>query len=301
MGDLGEAGKFHTSVLLKEAIDGLEIEPGEKYIDCTLGGGGHAEEILKRGGIVLGIDCDEEAIDYVGKNLTNLPNGTNLKLAKGNFKDLEEIAVKNGFEKVSGILFDLGVSTHQLLTTERGFSFQSDSLLDMRMDQELAVKAADLVNGLNEGELYELFIKLGEEHHAWAIARALVCERALKSIKTGRELAQIVGGVRGLRNLRGKLHPATKVFQALRIAVNDELNNLKEALPQAWELLEKKGRLVVISFHSLEDRIVKNFFKEQEQKGKLEILTKKPIAPSSEEIMGNQKSRSAKMRVAKIF
>ena len=283
---------YHTPALLKEAIGGLNVKAEEKYIDCTLGGMGHSLEILKRGGEVLAFDVDPEAIENAKKNLSNLSKGTNLKLARGNFKDLEKIAKENGFEKVSGILFDLGVSTHQLLKEERGFSFNTDAVLDMRMDPNLTVTAKDLINGLQKEELYELFTKLGEEHNAWGISRAIVRARTVKPIETGRELAEIIGGA------RGKVHPATNVFQALRIAVNDELNNLREALPQTLELLEKDGRLTILSFHSLEDRIVKNFFKENEEKGIFKIITKKPITPSEKEILLNPRARSAKLRIA---
>jgi len=168
------------------------------------------------------------------------------------------------------------------------------------MDPDLKVTAADLVNGLNEGELYELFKKYSEEYHSRAIARAIIRARAIKPIKTCNELAEIVVGARGRRGRFDRTHPATRVFQALRIAVNDELNNLRQALPQAVELLEKKGRLVVLSFHSLEDRIVKNFFKNKAEEGILRILTKKPIRPDKEEIKANPRSRSAKLRIAEL-
>ena len=286
---------FHTPVLLKEAIDYLNVETGAKYIDATLGGGGHTEEILRRGGKVLGIDCDPEAIEYAGLRVQDSGFRENLRLARGNFKDLKSIALSESFDKVSGIIFDLGVSTHQLLTPSRGFSFNTETPLNMRMDPQLAVTAADLINGLGKGELYELFFKLGEEHNARAVAQAIVRARALAPIKTCDELAQIIIQARPKRGSFDRTHPATRIFQALRIAVNDELNNLREALPQAVELLRPKGRLVVISFHSLEDRIVKEFFR---QEARFLILTKHPIKPSLEEKRRNPRSRSAKMRVA---
>lgn len=286
---------FHTPVLLREAIDFLRVKPGGKYIDATLGGGGHTEEILRRKGEVLGIDYDPEAIEHVKFKIQNSKFKVNLTLVRGNFRDLKKIALSNNFDKVSGIIFDLGVSTHQLLTPSRGFSFNTDAVLDMRMDPQLKVTAADLINGLGKGELYELFSKLGEEHNALAIAQAIVRTRALAPIKTCNELAQIVLRVRPRRGHFDHTHPATRIFQALRIAVNDELNNLKEALPQAVELLAPEGRLVVVSFHSLEDRIVKEFFKEEKN---LAILTKHPLRPSKQEIRDNPRSRAAKMRVA---
>lgn len=284
---------FHTPVLLGEATDYLKVCPGGKYIDATIGGGGHTAEILKRGGTVLGIDWDPEAINYVGSRVKGLGFRKNLILVRGNFKDLEVIARSNDFNEVGGIIFDLGVSSHQLLTPERGFSFATDAPLDMRMDPQLAVGAADLVNGLDRGELYELFSKLGEEYDT-RIVRAIVRARAIESIKTCRQLADLVVGVKGGKQ-GAKIHPATRVFQALRIAVNGELENLRLVLPQAVELLKIGGRLVVISFHSLEDRIVKEFFKNE---SKLKILTKHPIRPSEAEIGANPRSKSAKMRVA---
>lgn len=291
---------FHVPVLLKGAIEGLNVRQGGKYIDATIGGGGHSLEILKRGGKVLGIDVDPEAIRYVEESIKYQVAGikSNLTLVRGNFVHLKEISKDHGFTKVAGILFDLGVSSHQLETDYRGFSFNTEAALDMRMDPNLQVTAADLINGLNEGELYELFSKLGEEYHSRAIARAIVRARAIKPIKTCNELAGIVVKARGGRGRFDRTHPATRVFQALRIAVNDELNNLRKALPQALELLEKEGRLVILSFHSLEDRIVKNFFKEQQTEGVLGILTKKPIRPRQEEIRINPRSRSTKMRIA---
>ncbi len=285
--------EYHIPALLQETVDGLNIKPGKKYIDATLGGGGHTKEILSRGGVVLGIDLDPEAIENANLTLKT----EHLKPAQGNFAHLKEIAEENGFTEVAGILFDLGVSSHQLEKAERGFSFNTDAPLDMRMDPSLAVSAADLVNGLTEKELYELFIKYAEEFHSRAIAHALVRARTLKPIKTCNQLAEIIVRARG-KGRGERTHPATRVFQALRMAVNDELNNLKNALPQALELLDKNGRLAVLSFHSLEDRIVKNFFKEEKQKGFLNILTEKPIVPKEEETERNPRARSAKLRIA---
>jgi len=219
---------------------------------------------------------------------------------QGNFVDLEKIAKDKGFDKVDGILFDLGVSSHQLGTEERGFSFRSNAKLDMRMDPSLQVTAADLVNGLNSGELYELFTKFSQEKLARPIARAIVLARNVNPIVTGVQLAKIIEPIYK-KHYRGKskIHPATKVFQALRIAINDELNNLKRGLFQAIELLKPDGRLIVISFHESEDRIVKEFFKQKAKEEILEILTKKPIGPSEKEIADNPRSRSAKLRSAK--
>lgn len=281
----------HTPVLLKEIVDSLKIEKGKKYIDATIGGGGHTVEILKHGGKVLGIDVDEDAIEYL-KSKFKIEK--DLILVKGNFREIDKIARLKGFDKVAGILLDLGVSSYQLENKERGFSFQNEGLLDMRMDKDLNVKALDLVNGLNKRELCELFIKLGEEYNARAIVEVIIKSRTIKPIETTLELSKIIE-----KTTKGfsKINPATKVFQALRIAVNDELNNLKEALPKAMDLLEKNGKLCVISFHSLEDRIVKNYFLQFQKSGKGNILTQKPKGACLEEIKINRRSRSAKLRV----
>lgn len=289
------ASDYHVPVLLKETIDLLKVEPGKKYIDATLGGGGHSKEILNRGGELLAIDRDPEAIENFRNYLKSACPASPPKLSWGNFEDIDKFAQEQGFERVDGILFDLGVSSHQLETPERGFSFSSPLPLDMRMDPRLSLSAKDLINVLNEGELYELFTKLGEEQYSRRFARAVCRARRVKPIETCSELAEIIAKA---APGRGHLHPATKVFQALRIAVNDELNSLKAALPKTLEILKPKGRVVVISFHSLEDRIVKEFFRSQEESGKLTILTKKPIVPSMKEVEQNARARSAKLRSA---
>jgi len=290
---------FHKPVLLKEAIEFLAVKSGEKYIDATLGGGGHSEAILKSGGILLGIDCDPEAIEAARRRLSsacpaplNAGPGASWRLVRGNFGDLKEIALKNDFFPVAGVLFDLGVSSHQLETDYRGFSFNLKGPLDMRMDPDLKVTAADLINCLGEHELAEIFFKFGEEKFSRRIARAICRARQLAPIKTADELAEIILRARPRQGRFDRTHPATRCFQALRIAVNDELNNLKKALPQALEILKPGGRLVVLSFHSLEDRIVKNFLKEKAEKGEIKILTKKPIRPTEAEIKENPRSRS---------
>lgn len=288
---------YHVSVLLQETIDLLQIKPGGKYIDGTLGGGGHTTEILKRGGRVLGIDVDEEALSFVKNELQikHYELQDNLVLVKGNFKDIDTIARENDFETVAGILLDLGISGHHVDTAERGFSFQKEGPLDMRMDKTLGVTAEDLVNGLTKNELVELFTRFGEEGFAQAIARGIVTSRKEKRIETTTELAQIIK--RAVPYSKKGFHPATKAFQALRIAVNDELHSIVDALPKAVSLLESGGRLAVISFHSLEDRIVKQSLREFEEKGLGKIITKKPIVPSDEEILINNRSRSSKLRV----
>ena len=291
--------RFHEPVLLKEAIEYLRIKPGEKYIDATVGGGGHAQAMIALGGRVLGIDCDPEAISAARKYLSSacplrrdVGVNTSWRLARGSFAGLQRIAQAHGFNKVRGILFDLGVSGYQLETADRGFSFNLEGPLDMRMNPDLKVKAADLVNGLNKRELNELFEKLGEEDDSGRISQAICCARQIAPITTTKQLAEIIVKARRKRGRFEKTHPATRCFQALRIAVNDELNNLRIALPQAVGLLKKEGRLLVISFHSGEDRIVKQFFREN-----LRLVTKKPIRATKEEIVANPRSRSAKLRV----
>lgn len=282
---------FHKPVLLKEAIEFLNVKPGKKYIDATVGGGGHTAAILRKGGTVLGIDTDPEAVRFAKEFLAAEVSifNSQFSIVQGNFKDIEKIAKENKFFPVAGVLYDLGLSSYQLEQSGRGFSFQKEEPLDMRADPDLKVTAADLIHGLSENELYKLFKKFGEEQRARAIARVVVQQRAVSPIRTSKELADLITGYSGGR----RIHPATRVFQALRIAVNDELNSLESSLPQALELLEPKGRLVVISFHSLEDRIVKRAFSNF-----LEgiILTKKPVTPTSREVLQNPRARSAKLR-----
>ncbi len=311
---------FHTPVLLNEVIDYLNVREGKKYIDATVGGGGHAVEIAKRGGVLLGIDYDPEAVAAATEKVRGLNQSPNRLpaqaglvaqslLVQGNFKDIDKIAQKHGFEKVDGILFDLGMSSWQIEKSGRGFSFQKDELLDMRVDPALKVSAADLINGLTTKELYELFTKFGEEKFSRRIANTISRARRIKRIERTNELANLIEKVyshsfaQNSRKFANRIHPATRVFQSLRIAVNDELTNLRDALPKAVNLLEPGGRLVVISFHSLEDRIVKNFIRmytneDELDANKLKILTKKPVRPTAEEIEKNPRARAAKMRAA---
>lgn len=287
--------EYHISVLLQEAIDALRIESGNRYIDATLGGGGHTTAILERGGKVLGIDQDQDALDFVRANSKKHSENGTLYLVKGNFKDIDSLARDNGFENLAGILFDLGVSSHQFDQAERGFSFQKEGSLDMRMDRDLKVKASDLIQVLTKGELYELFTKLGEERFARSIIESIIRARQIKKIETTTELAEIIR--KAVPYQQKGINPATRVFQALRIAVNDELNSLVEALPKARDLLGDHGRLVVITFHSLEDRIVKHQFKDWAEQGLGTIITKKPIVPTQEEMEQNKRSRSSKLRI----
>ncbi len=289
---------YHTPVLLKEVIDLLKVKKGEKIIDATLGGGSHTKALLEKRAQVLAIDLDEEAIDYAKKNL--VPD-KNLILAKGNFRDLKEIAHLNSFGKVSAVFFDLGVSSHQIDTPERGFSFLKGGPLDMRMDKSSNLTAETLVNLLEKGELNDIFNKFGQERRSWVISSSIVRARRIKAIKTTGDLAGIIQEAYGIKsddvsdftkNLINK-----RVFQALRIAVNDEIESIKEALPKAYELLESGGKIAVISFHSLEDGVVKKMFKDFKRKNMGTIITEKPIEASEEEVRNNSRAKSAKLRV----
>lgn len=319
-GDGPEMNGFHTSVLTKEVIDFLRPSKGKLFIDATAGGGGHTFELLRRGAKVLALDRDPEAIEHIKSNInyhvkdplrseasevrqrrqiSNIKIGRDLILVRGNFNRVGEIAKANGFGAVSGILFDLGVSSYQIDTAPRGFSFQKKGPLDMRMDPSLKITAADIINNFDKRRLNEIFKHFGQEKLSWPIADAIYRARQIKKIETTQNLAQIVRGVyskRGeSRKQKLKIDPATKVFQSLRIVVNSELINLEETLPQTVDLLESEGRLVTISFHSLEDTIVKRFFKHQ---SRLRVLTKTPIGPSEEEKTLNPRSRSARLRAA---
>ncbi len=297
MRGIGRMNNYHRSVLLQQTIEQLNVQSGKRYIDGTIGGAGHTLEILKRGGKVLGIDQDQDALDYIEKEW-RIENGEwskNLILEKGNFKDIALIAKEHGFMGVAGILLDLGISSHHVDTPERGFSFQKEGPLDMRMDKDLHVQASDLVNVLTKGELYDLFTKLGEERFARSISASIISARKIKRIETTTELATIIR--KAVPYSQKDVNPATRVFQALRIAINDELNSLIEALPKAITVLDSGGRLVVISFHSLEDRIVKRTFLGFAEKGLGTIITKKPVIPTEEEREQNKRSRSSKLRV----
>lgn len=286
---------YHTSVLLQEVLTLLAVRHDGLYIDCTLGGGGHTFKIIEKGGRVLGFDVDEDAIAFVKERLRekNLNEGEELTIVQSNFNVVGKIAPKLGFGKVDGILMDLGVSSHQFDEPSRGFSFR-DGPLDMRMGKALGVSAGDLVNGLTEKELRELFERFGEEPFARKIAKRITEARRKSPIKRTEELAELI---RATVHGEQGIHPATRVFQALRIAVNDELNILQEVLPQAVELLKPQGRLAVISFHSLEDRIVKQMFEQLKKEDKVRMVTNKPVTASEEEVLQNKRARSAKLRV----
>lgn len=281
---------YHNSVLMREVIGFLKPEPGKLIIDATAGGGGHTEELIKKGASVLAIDRDPEAIHEIEKKGLK-----NLILVNDNFTHIYKIAQENGFEAVDGILLDLGVSSHQVDTASRGFSFNKSGPLDMRMDTNVNVTAQDIVNHFEKRRLNEIFKNYGQEKFSLAIADAICVARQIKPIQTTEELANIVSEVYRKKRIKTNLHSATKVFQALRVVVNSELLNLEEVLPQTVRLLKGQGRIVVISFHSLEDAIVKRFFKGNSE---LNVLTRSPVSPGNPEIEENLRSRSAKLRAA---
>ncbi|HCL80747.1 MAG TPA: 16S rRNA (cytosine(1402)-N(4))-methyltransferase [Nitrospiraceae bacterium] len=285
---------IHTPVLLEETMEMLDIRENGTYVDATVGLGGHAAAVLSRlgsSGRLVGIDRDENALGYARQRLGNNRGA----LKKGSFSGLQDILLSLDIHKVDGILFDLGVSMMQLKGMERGFSFLSDSRLDMRMDTEQELTAWDIVNKYPEKEMERILREYGEDPYAKRTAKTIVFNRMKKKIDTCRELADIISKACGRR---GKIHPATRAFQALRIEVNREMDELKNGLASAVNMLTSDGRLCVISYHSLEDRIVKNFIRESAREGVLKILTKKPLTPAYEEVRRNPSSRSAKLRGA---
>ncbi len=289
--------KIHQPAMLKETIENLNIQPNHWYLDATFGRGGHTEAILNAGGKVLALDCDQDAIEYGRQALAQPIANNQLILVKSNFIHAEQVMKANHLSRLSGALFDFGASSDQLLAPNRGFSFQHESALDMRMDQELGVSAADLIQVLSAQQLTNLFRSAGGETQAGAIAKAI--KTAPNPIKTTKQLVELIENLN--RHKRGKLHPATKVFQALRIAVNCELDNIEQALPKVSELLESKGRMVCLAFHQGEDKIVKNFFAELTKLGQAKLLTPKPLTPSSQEISDNPRSRSTKLRAIELI
>jgi 16S rRNA (cytosine1402-N4)-methyltransferase len=282
----------HLPVMLREVMELLNPRVGGVYVDATIGYGGHSENILKligSDGKIIGIDRDEEALNIAEKRLSD----SRVILKRGNFSDMENLLYQEGIPGVDGILFDLGVSMMQLKSPERGFSFISDKRLDMRMDRRQKMSAWDVVNKYPERDLDRILREFGEERLSKKISKAIVRWRSRKTIDTCSELSKIVEGAYGGR---GRSHPATKTFQALRIEVNRELEELRAGLDTSLRFLKKNGRLCVISYHSLEDRIVKNFMINSSKKGLLKIITKKPKTPSPEELKLNPSSRSAKLR-----
>jgi 16S rRNA (cytosine1402-N4)-methyltransferase len=291
----------HKSVLLQKAIDGLEIKSGDIFVDGTLGGGGHSEEVCKRFGDkvkVIGIDMDSEAISRAEKRLSD--QDFKVTFLQGNFRNIDTILSSVGMTKVDKILLDIGLSSNQFEDSGRGFSFQKDEPLIMSFKKELEnqdLTAGEIVNRWDEENLEAILQGYGEEQFAWRIARAIVSKRALKPIQTTFELVDIILGATPKFYHHRKIHPATKTFQALRIAVNDEIRALKEGVQKSFEILNPSGRLAVISFHSLEDRVVKQFFNEYEKSGLGKKISKKPIVVNKEETEENPRSRSAKLRI----
>lgn len=294
----------HIPVLLREAIEALQVQPGRRYVDCTVGEGGHAAAILERGGRLLGIDIDPQAIAVARETLH--PYGQNAILINDSYEYLERICSETGFRPVHGVLFDLGMSSAQLADSNRGFSFHQDSPLNMRYSPAQELSAETIVNTYSVDELAILIEQYGEERRSRQIARSIVANRP---ISTTLRLATVVEKAVGFR---GRIHPATRTFQALRIAVNQELKRLETALKQVAAVLCLGGRLVVISFHSLEDRLVKSFMRLEStdcicpprtpvcqcgHKATYRLITKRVITPSPDEVLANPRSRSARMRV----
>ena len=288
--------RWHEPVLLYEVLSLLDPKPGRLICDATVGTGGHAEAILARGAELVGLDKDPQALELARARQARF--GPRVQLLHADFRDLRTALSRLGVKAIDGVLFDLGVSSLQLDSPARGFSFREEAPLDMRMDPAQPRTAAELVNRLPEPELARILWEYGEERYARRIARAIVRARDKAPIRTTSELARLVA--RCYPPGRHRIHPATRTFQALRIAVNDELSVLEEGLTQAIELLSPGGVVCVISFHSLEDRIVKHLFRERAAKGKLELLTKKPLRPSAEEVARNPRARSAKLRAARV-
>jgi len=300
----------HAPVMLEEVMEFLRPEAHKKYLDATLGGGGHAEQILLRSspdGKVLGLDRDEEAIAAAQQRLESF--GDRLVTRQANFREAKAVLREIGWQKLDGVFLDLGLSSHQIGSPDRGFSFQVEARLDMRMDRRQSLDAYQVVNTFSVSELERILREYGEEPRARRIALAIGERRKRKAVETTRELAEIVAGVAGKK--RGSIHPATRTFQALRIAVNRELENLAGFLEDAYELLLSEGRMVVISFHSLEDRLVKGAFRKWSRNclcpprtpfcrcgwsQKARLLRPTPLRPSQEEVRLNPRARSARLR-----
>lgn len=304
----------HITVLLKETVDSLDIKKDGIYVDCTLGGGGHSEYLLSQlssNGRLIAFDQDETAIRHAKERLKKYEH--QLTIVKSNFKNIKEELHHLGIYEVDGILFDLGVSSPQLDVAERGFSFHQDAPLDMRMNQEQRLSAFEVVNEWSYEQLVKIFFRYGEEKFSKQVARKIEEVRAKKPIETTFELVEIIKDAIPAPARRTGGHPAKRIFQAIRIAVNDELGVFEEALKDAITLIKPSGRISVITFHSLEDRICKTIFKEasslpplppglpiipEEFKPKFKLITRKPLLPTDEELEANKRARSAKLRVA---
>ena len=303
----------HISVLLDETIDGLDIKPDGIYVDGTLGGGGHSYEILKRlspKGRLIGIDQDGEALKAAGERLKEFEN--QITLVRSNYCEIDKVLKELNVEKVDGILLDIGVSSYQLDNLERGFSYKSDAPLDMRMDTRQELTAADVVNTYSENELFKIIKDYGEDKFAKNIAKHIVLARKEKPLETTKELSEVIKRAIPMKVQAKGGHPAKKTFQAIRIDVNQELTVLKESIDKMIDLLKPNGRICIITFHSLEDRIVKTKFRENEnpctcppnfpvcvcgKKSKGKVITRKPIIPSEDEIEENKRAKSSKLRI----
>lgn len=303
----------HKSVLLNETIDGLNIKPDGIYVDGTLGGGGHAYEVCRRlgeKGSIIGIDQDAAAIEAASARLKDF--GEKVTIVRSNYCDMKSKLYELGIDKVDGIVLDLGVSSYQLDTAERGFSYREDAPLDMRMDTRQKMTARDIVNDYTEADLYRVIRDYGEDKFAKNIAKHIVQARAVKPVETTAELSEIIRASIPMKFQKKSGHPAKRTFQAIRIELNRELDVLRDSLDDMIDLLNPGGRLCIITFHSLEDRIVKSAFRKNEnpctcppdfpvcvcgKKSKGSIITKKPILPSEEELEYNSRSKSAKLRI----
>ncbi|KKR10420.1 MAG: Ribosomal RNA small subunit methyltransferase H [Parcubacteria group bacterium GW2011_GWA2_39_18] len=293
MQEIKKMEKYHESVLVNEVLQLADLKSDTKIIDVTLDGGGHAQEFLKiisPQGKLLGIEKDPEMLEVAKERLSNFKN---IKIAQGSFESIEEIAKENGFLSPDIIFFDLGVSSYHFDKSTRGFSFRRDEDLDMRLDPGQSLTAKEIINNYPEEELEKIFKNFGELRFSYKIASFIVKHRRQHEISSTGQLADVIRAVSPLFNKPGYM---AKAFQALRIAVNNELDVLASALPKALKILKGEGRILVISFHSLEDRIVKNFFRNEASLGHLKIITKKPIVPSRNEVIKNKRSRSAKLR-----
>ncbi len=287
----------HHPVMADEATNYLNLRPGNIVLDATLGGGGHARRILEKimpGGRLIGIDADPAALKIAQYELKGFESS--LILANENFRVLAKVMAGHGISKIDSAIFDVGVSSFQFDDAHRGFSMRADAPLDMRMDPRLKLNASDIVNRAKEAELADIIWRFGDERYSRKIARFIAQARSQKKIETTGELADIVRRAVGSRYRKLKIDPATRTFQAIRIAVNDELAALEEGLAQAIDLLSTGGRIAVIAFHSLEDRIVKNVFRNYSKAGSFKILTKKPLRPSVSEVADNPRARSARLR-----
>ena len=285
--------------MLDEVISSLQLKPGDKALDATIGGGGHAIEILSRikpGGLLIGLDADASAVTIARERLKEF--GSSLRVIQENFRNLDTVLLNEGITGIDAILMDVGISSNHLADASRGFSIRSDGPLDMRMDTRLELSAYDIVNRYKEQDLSDVIKDFGEERFHYRIARRIVEERAKKPIETTCELKEIIYKAMGGRRGYMRIDPATRTFQAIRIAVNDELGALDEGIKKAVSVLNSGARICVISFHSLEDRIVKNLFKQFAAQDMLKIVTKKPMRPSDQEAASNPRSRSARLRVA---